>query len=234
MTGRIVNRKNKDGTTRQYLQIIKSYRLKGKKHPRQKVLASLGRVDELQNGELDSLIKFLSETLSNLTVLNLQTELFHENSIALGQRKIFDKIWQKLNLDTIFRNAGLTDSMLVAVKTMVLSRLEEPCSKRATQMDSHKYKLPNEIDPSLTTYYNTLDKFNNNINDIENQLFTHQYGNFDQVEMFNDSQLSVVFLILRVLNCICQKRKMARKKRFRIISKEDIQKIIDQICCNSL
>lgn len=55
--------KKKDGTERIYLQIVEGRREKGK--VRQKVIASLGRLDELQNGTLDRLIESLKKYTSD-------------------------------------------------------------------------------------------------------------------------------------------------------------------------
>lgn len=55
--------KKKDGTERIYLQIVEGRREKGR--VRQKVIASLGRLDELQKGTLDRLIESLKKYTSN-------------------------------------------------------------------------------------------------------------------------------------------------------------------------
>ena len=50
--------KNKDGSTRSYLQLVENIRVGNKN--RQRVLVNLGRVDDLQNsGEIDRLIESL-------------------------------------------------------------------------------------------------------------------------------------------------------------------------------
>lgn len=50
--------RNKDGTTRTYLQLVTGERVNGK--VRQKVVANLGRLEDLQGGELDRLIEALA------------------------------------------------------------------------------------------------------------------------------------------------------------------------------
>ena len=54
-------------TTRQYLQVVESYREEGKM--RQRVLCTLGRVERLQDGGLDGLIQGLAKFSKNLTVI---------------------------------------------------------------------------------------------------------------------------------------------------------------------
>lgn len=55
--------KKKDGTERIYLQIVEGRREKGR--VRQKVIASLGRLDELQKGTLKKLIESLKKYTSD-------------------------------------------------------------------------------------------------------------------------------------------------------------------------
>jgi len=57
MFARVKILKNKDGSVRQYLQIVENRREDGK--TKQKVLCTLGRLEELQNGQLDRLIDSL-------------------------------------------------------------------------------------------------------------------------------------------------------------------------------
>ncbi|MDH7478769.1 MAG: IS1634 family transposase, partial [Syntrophomonadaceae bacterium] len=45
---------NRDGSPRQYLQIVKNQRINGK--VQQKVIGNLGRVEDLQDGKLDALV----------------------------------------------------------------------------------------------------------------------------------------------------------------------------------
>ena len=55
---RLKHFKNKDGSTRNYLQLVENIRVGNK--TRQKVLVNLGRVDDLQNsGQIDRLIESL-------------------------------------------------------------------------------------------------------------------------------------------------------------------------------
>jgi len=57
---RLKNFKNKDGSTRSYLQIVENIRAGNK--TRQRVLVNLGRVDDLQNsGQIDRLIEGLAK-----------------------------------------------------------------------------------------------------------------------------------------------------------------------------
>ena len=50
--------KNKDGSTRTYLQLVENVRQDGR--VRQRVVATLGRLEDLQDGRLDALIENLT------------------------------------------------------------------------------------------------------------------------------------------------------------------------------
>ncbi|MFX5606827.1 IS1634 family transposase, partial [Acinetobacter baumannii] len=50
--------KNKDGSTRTYLQLVESVRQGGR--VRQRVVVTLGRLEDLQDGRLDALIENLA------------------------------------------------------------------------------------------------------------------------------------------------------------------------------
>ena len=60
---RVKRFRNKDGSVREYLYIVKGVRINGK--PRQKVVAYLGRLDELgEEGSMDASIDALVEGLA--------------------------------------------------------------------------------------------------------------------------------------------------------------------------
>jgi hypothetical protein len=67
--------KNKDGTVREYVQIVESVRVPEKKHPVTKVVATLGRRDQIVQGQFDALVKALADFSEFLTVTDLQEEL---------------------------------------------------------------------------------------------------------------------------------------------------------------
>lgn len=70
----VVENKNKDGTVREYLQIVEINRVDGK--TQQKVICTLGRLDELREGELDRLIDSLAKYTKRRAILDGAQELF--------------------------------------------------------------------------------------------------------------------------------------------------------------
>ncbi len=67
MFARIKVRQNKDGTIREYLQIVENRRIEGK--TQQKVICTLGRLDQLKDGQLDRLINSLIKYSGRCTIL---------------------------------------------------------------------------------------------------------------------------------------------------------------------
>ena len=72
---RVKRFRNKDGSVREYLYIVKGVRVDGK--PRQKVVAYLGRLDDLQReGAIDSLVEGLARYAERAQVMDVAQDLF--------------------------------------------------------------------------------------------------------------------------------------------------------------
>ena len=132
---KVNKQKNKDGSLRQYIQVARSFRV-NKKKVRQETLSTLGRLEDLQEGDLDTLIEGLAKFSDryferihgkgNLPISIHWTKDF-------GPAFIFRKIWEKLNLKGFLQRA-LEDTNIVshldeAIFAMVLNRLMAPSSK---------------------------------------------------------------------------------------------------------
>ncbi len=94
MFARIKSANNRDGSKRHYLQICESKREEGK--VRQKVLCNLGRVEELQDGKLDDLIRSLAKFSQNVAVISAAEDLFADWSREYGPAMVFRKLWKNL------------------------------------------------------------------------------------------------------------------------------------------
>ncbi|MEW9671319.1 IS1634 family transposase [Ammoniphilus sp. 3BR4] len=132
---KVNKQKNKDGSLRQYIQVARSFRV-NKKQVRQETLCTLGRLEDLQEGDLDTLIEGLAKFSDryferihgkgNLPISIHWTKDF-------GPAFIFRKIWEKLNLKGFLQRA-IEDTHIVshldeAIFAMVLNRLMAPSSK---------------------------------------------------------------------------------------------------------
>src|SRR3990172_6708353 len=76
-----------------YLQIVQSHRQEGQ--PRQRVIATLGRLDELtQNAQLESLLASGARFAPGAMLLNA----FERGEISIGPGLIFERLWQQTGI----------------------------------------------------------------------------------------------------------------------------------------
>lgn len=125
--------KNKDGSRREYLQLVESRRINGK--PRHVVLLTLGRADSDEViDKIDTIIQTLAESGRRLALLDLDKDLKADWSKPYGLYLIFKRLWEESELSLIFENelSSLEAQFDVrsAIFNMILNRLSDPCSKR--------------------------------------------------------------------------------------------------------
>lgn len=188
MFARIKSANNRDGSKRHYLQICESKREEGK--VRQKVLCNLGRVEELQDGKLDNLIRSLAKFSQNVAVISAAEDLFADWSREYGPAMVFRKLWEKLGLHKII--AGLLDQREItidiqeAIFCMVLNRLIEPTSKLGVNEWKDTVYCPPFESLQLHHFYRAIDFLDENKEVIEEQLY------FQHTDLFS-GQLDLVF-----------------------------------------
>jgi hypothetical protein len=146
---------------RQYLQIAESFRDGGK--VRQRVIATLGRLDLLQeSGQLDRLLRSGLRFSEKIRVLDAfaagQTEPVSVTRI--GPDLVFSRIWRDLGLGEIL--TGLADrrrhgfDLERAVYLTVLHRLFAPGSDRAAESWKENYRIPGTEALDLHQLYRTM------------------------------------------------------------------------------
>lgn len=123
---------NKGGGTRTYLHLVQSRRVNGK--VRQEIIATLGRLDALQEGgALDRLIASLARYSEQQWVEAQALPLIGQWSREYGSVLVFRRLWEKLGLHEVFeglyRSSPVEFPVEEAVFGMVLNRLLEPDSK---------------------------------------------------------------------------------------------------------
>ena len=85
-----------------YLQLVESVREEDK--PRQRVLATLGRVEQLQgDGSIDALVRSLSKFSPNALALIAGESNPDTHALKIGPVLIFQRLWQRLKLDQILK-----------------------------------------------------------------------------------------------------------------------------------
>lgn len=115
---------------RRYLQIVESFRNEAGK-PRLRVVANLGRVDEIKDGQLDALIRGLSRAAGR--VEPAKVEITYEAALGFGDVFALHELWKDLGFDRALRGAlrsGRREIDVEAlIRTMVFNRLCDPTSK---------------------------------------------------------------------------------------------------------
>ena len=145
----------------QYLQLVHNERVDGK--VRQRVLATLGRLDVLQqSGQIDALIASCGRFAQHTAVLDAhrhgQTQAVA--TMKIGPGLVFERLWKELGLPEILRAllAGRQFEFAVerAVFLTVLHRLFDPGSDRAAEVWRTGYAIPGTEKLELHQLYRTM------------------------------------------------------------------------------
>jgi transposase len=163
---------NKDGSTRSYLHLLRSKRVNGR--TRQELICTLGRLDVLQSdGGLDRLIEGLAR-YSERQWVQLQA-LAGGWDKSYGPVLVFRRLWEHLGLaEEMCRLQAGTEvefPLDEAVFAMVLHRLLDPGSKRATHRWLQTAYRPEFEAIELQHLYRSLDYLVRGKDNIEQALF---------------------------------------------------------------
>ena len=122
----------------EYLQIVENHRLDGK--VRQRVVATLGRVDQLQaNGKVDALLSSCARFAQRVSVLDAHRRgaLRAAKTVRIGPPLLFGRLWKQLGLAAILEDLlaerKYEFSVERAIFLTVLHRLMDPGSDRAAE-----------------------------------------------------------------------------------------------------
>lgn len=114
---------------RAYLQLVQAYRNEAGQ-PRQRVVANLGRLDQLSDKDLDPLIGGLQRALGRDTT---PPSVTFDSAKAFGDLFALHGLWQELGLDRALRRALRSGrrqfDAATLVRAMTFNRLCEPTSK---------------------------------------------------------------------------------------------------------
>jgi len=144
-----------------YLQIAQNYR-EGRK-VRQKILCTLGRVDELTaSGKLDGLAESLLRFSEKLTVVNLhkQGALQGLEDLSIGPGLVFGRLWRELGIAEVIRSVAADRKFGFeverAVFLTVLHRLMDPGSDRAAEKWKQDFRIEGAQDIELHQLYRAM------------------------------------------------------------------------------
>lgn len=143
----------------QYLQIVENSKIDGK--VRQRVIATVGRLDQLQaKGSIETLIRSLAR-FSEKTLLVLSGKVdVNAHAIKIGPALIFERLWRELGLPAIFRDL-LADRKFEfdierAVFLTVLHRLFVSGSDRSCNVWRRDYAIGGVDDIALHHCYRAM------------------------------------------------------------------------------
>jgi len=177
-----------DGSRRQYLQIVKTCRERGK--VRQKVVCNLGRVEELHHGGVDTLIEGLAKFSEKLTVIDAGKDLLAHEAKEYGSVLIFHRLFESVGLTESIARCLAQHHHLIPVTdalcAMVLNRILAPGSKLRVYEWLQEVYAPSWASLKLHHLYRSLDVLAQHKEEIEQALYA-------QVRNLFDLNLNVVF-----------------------------------------
>ena len=193
-----------------YLQIVQSYRDKNGK-PRHKVIANLGREEEIINdGTIDDLMEKLSKYSKKFILIDKDKESF-EKTFIYGPLIVLEKIWKELNMKGILNEIKNTTDIRYdlnnTVKLMVLNRFIEPFSKLRTSEWKDNIFFEDFKDIQLHHLYRSLDVLKDNKDLLQKELYTKQQ------ELFKE-KVELVFYDLTTIYIESDKNENSNLKRF--------------------
>ena len=141
---------------RSYAQLVESFRDETGR-PRQRTLATLGRVDQA-GGQVDALLQGLLRAKGQPTALAASPQVQFESALALGDVWALHQLWHELGFDrlhAIFRQVKFTTPVEAAIRVMVFNRLCDADSKLGALRWLQTVALP-EVDASAMTHQHLL------------------------------------------------------------------------------
>lgn len=134
-----------------YVRLVESFRNEDGQ-PRQRTVATLGRLDE-EGGPLDSLLNGLLRVKGRPAGTAQAHQVRFESALALGDVWALDALWRELGfnaLGAVFRRARYTTAVEHAIRVMVFNRLCDADSKLGTLRWLQAVSMPGVDTDQLT------------------------------------------------------------------------------------
>jgi transposase len=173
---------------RTYLQVAESYWQDGK--PRQRVIATLGRLDKLtESGQVDGIMRSLSRFSSKVKI----TEEYREGKLEakkvtkIGLDLVMGRLWSELGIGQAI--SGLTSerkfefSVERAVWLATLACLFFPGSDISTERGARDYRTSGAEEISLHYLYQAMSWLGDNREALEDKLFACSRDLFTQLSV---------------------------------------------------
>ena len=175
-----------------YLQVVESYR--DGKSVRQRVIATLGRLDHLKaSGQIDGLVKSLARFSETLRVISASRDprVSTCKAKSWGPALVFDRLWEQQGLPEVIRSLGSSRKFVFdierAVFALTLQRLCEPGSDLQGSRWLKTIECPGLEALQLQHLYRATGFLHDVREDLEKDLY------FRDLNLFNQ-QLDLIFL----------------------------------------
>jgi len=144
-----------------YVQVVESYWDKGT--PRHRVLANLGRLDQLNPDSVAHLAKSLASLTDGAAVVTGPEDVQCRTAKVYGSTWALNRLWEKVGLGRWFREFGsgrrIRFDLDWAVRAMVFARLHNPSSERKVLEWLKTAEVDGAGALSLQHLYRALDVF---------------------------------------------------------------------------
>ncbi len=191
-----------------YLQIVENRRIDGKS--RQRVLATLGRLDQLKaSGGLDALVASGSRFAESLMVLSevRKGAAQQVSSRRIGAPMIFERLWDKTGcrdvLEQLLVDRHFEFPVERAIFLEVLHRLAQPGSDRAGYDWRHDYRIGGSEELGLHHAYRAMAWLGETVDEgpeqrtvkdlVEERLFGRRRDLFSSLELVFFDTTSIYF-----------------------------------------
>jgi len=176
---RTIKRKNKDGSTVEYVQLAHNVWNKNKGFAQAQVLYSFGRREQLDIDAIKRLINSLCRFLDPEDEIRAKAkddDLKFIKARSAGGSYILKELWNRLNIDmrleTALKNRSFTAPIKEALFAMVANRALAPSSKLAIEeWTSEDVFLGIEEDLQVQHFYRAMDFLLAHEEDIQKEVF---------------------------------------------------------------
>ena len=181
---------------RKYVKLVESYRDNGGT-PKQRVIATLGRLENIKAGQADSLLNGLLRASGKPTLDQGSGEIAFAPSLSVGDTWLLTSLWKQLGFDRAFKRVLRSRRQFDAerlLRVMVFNRLCDPESKLGIMRWLESSRVPEVPADSVNHQHllRTMDTLSQCKEALEDSLST-------LLRPLIDQELSIVFYDLTTI-----------------------------------
>jgi len=181
---------------RQYVKLVEAFR-DDQGVPRQRVIATLGRLESLRTGQSDALLNGLLRAAGKPTLEQGTGDVAFAPALAVGDTWMLSALWKELGFHDAFRRVLRPRRQFDAeclLRVMVFNRLCDPESKLGILRWLEGTRIP-EVDSAAVTHQHLL-RAMDTLDDCAEQMATTLSG---LLRPLIDQTLSIVFYDLTTI-----------------------------------